>query len=194
MNHSELSARVKNLRKQKGLSQEALAESAGLSLRTIQRIENNETVPRGDSLQRLARALDSSPDEIIDWKTQEDKGYLSLMSLSALSFLFFPILGILLPLVFWMLKKDKVKQVNEIGKSILNFEITWTLLFFGYFILLFFGLLGGAVNTISPVTILLFYIPVIILYLYNIVVIVGGTIRVSKNKRPKFVPAIPFLR
>ena len=124
MSDSNLSQNVKDLRNLRGLTQELLAENSGLSLRTIQRIENNETVPRGDSLKRLAIALSTTPDEIIDWKMQEDKGYLTVMSLSALGFLFFPILGVIIPLVFWILKKDKLKNVNELGKSIINFEIT----------------------------------------------------------------------
>ena len=106
MSNLNISQRVKELRCRKGMSQELLAEESGLSLRTIQRIENNESEPRGDTLKRLAIALDTSPDEIIDWKVLEDKGYLTLMSLSALGFLFFPILGIILPLVFWLLNKD----------------------------------------------------------------------------------------
>jgi transcriptional regulator with XRE-family HTH domain len=52
MNHLNLAERVKELRNRKGISQELLAEQSGLSLRTIQRIENNETVPRGETLKR----------------------------------------------------------------------------------------------------------------------------------------------
>ena len=40
MEDKNLSQRVKELRKKKGLSQEELAKTAGLSLRTIQRVEN----------------------------------------------------------------------------------------------------------------------------------------------------------
>ncbi len=47
MERSDLAKRVKELRTKKGLSQEQLAEASGLSLRTIQRIENGETLPRG---------------------------------------------------------------------------------------------------------------------------------------------------
>ena len=127
MNDLNLAKRVKELRGKKGFSQELLAEESGLSLRTIQRIENNETVPRGDTLKRLAIALGTSPDEIIDWKIQEDQNYLLLMNLSALGFLFFPILGIIMPLIMWIFKKEKLKYVDELGKSILNFQISWTL-------------------------------------------------------------------
>lgn len=193
-----LSQRVKELRCRKGMSQELLAEESGLSLRTIQRIENNESEPRGDTLKRLAIALDTSPDEILDWTILEDKGYLTLMSLSALGFLFFPILGIILPLIFWILKKDKLKNANELGKSILNFEITWCLLLFSYFIVLFSGFLGVIMgyfgNIVGPATILKLYIPVILLYIYNITVIILNTLKVFKNKKHRYLPALKIFK
>ena len=54
MNKNNLAIRLKELRNRKGMSQEALAEESGLSLRTIQRIENGDTNPTGDSLKRLS--------------------------------------------------------------------------------------------------------------------------------------------
>ncbi|MFC7670020.1 helix-turn-helix domain-containing protein [Hymenobacter humi] len=51
-------ARILALRKSKGYSQELLAEQSGVSLRTIQRVEQGETVPRGHTMQALATALD----------------------------------------------------------------------------------------------------------------------------------------
>jgi len=45
-------------RKRRGLSQEELAEAAGLSLRTVQRLEKGESLPRGFTLQALAAALE----------------------------------------------------------------------------------------------------------------------------------------
>lgn len=193
-----LSQRVKELRCRKGMSQELLAEESGLSLRTIQRIENNESEPRGDTLKRLAIALDTSPDEILDWTILEDKGYLTLMSLLALGFLFFPILGIILPLIFWILKKDKLKNANELGNSILNFEITWCLLLFSYFIVLFSGFLGVIMgyfgNIVGPATILKLYLPVILLYNYNITVIILNTLKVFKNKKHRYIPALKIFK
>ena len=194
MKDLNVSQRVKALRNQKGMTQEALAENSGLSLRTIQRIENNETQPRGDSLKRLAMALKTTPDDLLEWTIQEDKGYLTLMSLSALGFLFFPILGIVIPLVFWILKKDKLKYVDNIGKSILNFEITWSIIFFSYFILIFIGVFSRIMPHIGPSSILTLYIPIIILYLYNFVVIVVNSIRISKNKDTKYIPAFRIFR
>ncbi|WP_276167822.1 helix-turn-helix domain-containing protein [Zobellia alginiliquefaciens] len=194
MKDESLATRVKEMRSQQGMTQEELAEKSGLSLRTVQRIENNETEPRGDSLKRLAIALNTTPDDIIDWKIQEDKGYLILMTVSAVGFLFFPILGIILPLIFWVLKKDKIKHANELGKSILNFEITWTLLFFLYIFLTVSAIFSGILQRISPITMLFFYMPLGLLYLYNLVIIVVNAIRVSQSKKAKFIPAFKMLK
>ncbi|AXP81270.1 anaerobic benzoate catabolism transcriptional regulator [Mariniflexile rhizosphaerae] len=194
MNDLNLSQRVKGLRNQRGMTQELLAEDSGLSLRTIQRIENAETVPRGDSLKRLAIALNTTPDEIIDWKIQEDKGYLILMSLSALGFLFFPILGIILPLVFWILKKDKLKNVNELGKSMLNFEITWSIVLFSYSILLFLGVISPIFKHITPFSVFKAYVPIIILYIYNFTIIIINTVRVSNGKKYNYIPSLRIFK
>ena len=197
MNNFNLAQRVKDLRNRKGISQEILAEESGLSLRTIQRIENNETVPRGDTLKRLSIALDTSPDEIVDWKIQEDQNYLTLMSLSALGFLFFPLLGIIIPLTMWIFKKDKLKNVNELGKSMLNFQISWTLLLFLYYIFILTGMFSGALSGVLPnwnFGIFTMFIPLIVLYIFNFIVTIYNAIRVYNKKSFKYRPALRILR
>lgn len=195
MSKTELSKRVKELRNRKGLSQEQLAENSGLSLRTIQRIENGETEPRGETLKRLMNALDAAPDDIMDWNIVEDKGFLTAMNLSALGFLFFPLLGILIPLILWISKKDKVKNVNEIGKAILNFQITWTILIFLTYIFLMGGiLLSWEVSyslTINP----FLWIGIMVFpYVYNFVLIILNTLKIYNGKEIKYFPSIRFLR
>jgi transcriptional regulator with XRE-family HTH domain len=54
--------RILTIRKSRGYSQEMLAEHSGVSLRTIQRVEQGDTVPRGHTLQALAAALGVSLD------------------------------------------------------------------------------------------------------------------------------------
>lgn len=198
MNNLNLAERVKELRNRKGWSQEVLAEESGLSLRTIQRIENNETVPRGDTLKRLALALDTSPDEIIDWKIQEDQNYLTLLSISALGFLFFPLLGIIIPLAMWISKKDKLKNVNELGKSILNFQISWTLfLFLSYIILAIGFIISISMNLGASWKIIIWqsWFPItIIFYIFNIVIILINTVRINRNKPFRYKPALKILK
>lgn len=73
MEKVKLAQEVKKLRKRKGLSQEELAYKAGLSLRTIQRVENGETEPTGETLKRISNAFDLSPEELIIWTNNEDE-------------------------------------------------------------------------------------------------------------------------
>ena len=191
MEHSELSKRVKEFRTRKGLTQELLAENAGLSLRTVQRIENGEVVPRGDTLKRLALALKVSPDEIIDWQVTEDRNVLLILHLSQFGYLIAPFIGIIIPLVVWVQKKDKIRHVDEQGKSILNFQITWTLIFF----LAIGGFIAAIFMRYLPVTsAFILYAVMIGLYLYNAFLIVINTILSINRKKVYYIPALPMLR
>jgi uncharacterized Tic20 family protein len=191
MSKSELSKRVKELRSRKGFSQEQLAENSGLSLRTIQRIENGETEPRGETLKRLMNALDAAPDDLMDWSIAEDKGFLTAVNLSALGFFVFPLLGILIPLIMWISKKDKLKDINKTGKEILNFQITWNLLVFMIYI--FF--MGGVLLTGSLIRNPFILVGIIgFLYMYNFLFIIINTVRIYNEKEIRYFPKIRFIR
>ena len=191
MKNSHLSARVKELRNQKGISQETLAEESGLSLRTIQRIEYGETNPTGDTLKRLSNALNVNPDVLIDWTIKEDKKYLIFLNLSALTFLFFPLLGILVPFMLWTSRKGKIKNINELGKELINFEIVWTMILFFIPILLFLSTKIGILESLTFGTIFTF---TGIMYFINLILIVLNTLRISNEKNAKYFPLIKFLR
>jgi transcriptional regulator with XRE-family HTH domain len=49
---------IQSLRKRQGLTQEALAERAGLSRPAISQIENNSVRPEQETLKRICKALD----------------------------------------------------------------------------------------------------------------------------------------
>lgn len=183
----QLSNRIIEFRKRKGYSQELLAELTGLNLRTIQRIEKGETVPRGDSLQRLSKALGISPDDLIDWTVKEDKSVLTILNLSQLTFLAFPLLGILIPMAIWIIQKEKVMNVNELGKSILNFQLSWAIFFF-----LFCGPVFYLRIPYLPAGI--FLIGTIFLYAINLILIIVNAVLIAKNRRTFYEPSIKFLR
>jgi len=193
-----LGERLKELRNRKGLSQEQLAEDSGLSLRTIQRIEKNETFPRGDTLKKLAIVLGTSPDEIIDWKIEKDQNYLTLMSLSSFGFLLFPILGIIIPLTMWVYKKEKIEGVNKLGKSILNFQISWTLLLFlcyAFLGVIFLVLILTDISTSWTVLIWQSWIPItLVFYVYNIILVMKNTIKIRQEKSIRFKPSFNILK
>lgn len=125
---TEIGKKLKELRKKKGLSQEELAESASINLRTIQRIENNENEPRGNTLNQICKVLDVNAEEILDYGKQTDNGYLFFFHLSVLSFLVIPLGNIILPMILWETKKDKVIGLKESGANLLNYQIIWTVL------------------------------------------------------------------
>src|SRR5262245_36317283 len=55
---SKIGKRIKEIRIKRGLSQEQLAEASKVNLRTIQRIESDETTPRGSTRRLIFDALD----------------------------------------------------------------------------------------------------------------------------------------
>lgn len=58
METKDLAKKLKELRAMRVMSQEYLAEESKVSLRTVQRIENNESQPTGETIKRIAVALD----------------------------------------------------------------------------------------------------------------------------------------
>ena len=118
--------RIVSIRKQKGLTQEALSELAGINLRTLQRIEKDETSPRGNTLQMLCRALDVPVEDLIDYGKDEDREFLCWFQLSPIAGLLIPLGQIILPLILWLTKRDKIKDLYEQGANLINFQIWLT--------------------------------------------------------------------
>ena len=69
----EFGERLKELRTNLNCSQKELAEKTGLTLRTIQRIENNEVKPSLHSLKVIGEVLKTDLSEFV--KTSETKPY-----------------------------------------------------------------------------------------------------------------------
>lgn len=60
-----IAKKISDTRKIKGLTQEELAEQANINLRTIQRIENSENIPRGKTLSLICDVLEIDSTEFI---------------------------------------------------------------------------------------------------------------------------------
>ena len=69
----EFGARLKEIRTSLNCSQKELSEQTGLTLRSIQRIENNEVKPSLYSLKVIGEALNTDLSDIV--KTSEAKPY-----------------------------------------------------------------------------------------------------------------------
>jgi transcriptional regulator with XRE-family HTH domain len=57
--------RLKTLRIEQALTQEELANKAGMAPNTVARLERNETEPHMSTLRKLANALDVAPARLV---------------------------------------------------------------------------------------------------------------------------------
>ena len=128
-----LGEKISVQRKKRGFSQEGLAEKCGTSLRTIQRIETNQSQPRPYTLKVIADCLQMSIEELegtvesISAASDVPLSKINLINSSALLVLLFPFLNLIAPLILWNLNK-KNSVVNEKGKMIISFQVLWSLL------------------------------------------------------------------
>jgi len=125
-----IASKIKQARIKKGMSQEELAELSGISLRTVQRIENEQNEPRGKTLQLICDTLQINIEDLLDYGKKEDRQFLMFFHLSVIFGAFVPIGNIILPLVLWLTKKDKITGLQSLGARLLNFQIIWTFLSF----------------------------------------------------------------
>lgn len=177
----EIGEKIREVRKKKGLSQEELAESSKVNLRTIQRIENNESEPRGKTLHLICEVLDIHAEDILDYGKKEDNHYLIILHLSVLAFLVIPVGNIILPLILWMTKKDKIIGMKEAGANLLNFQIIWSV--FAYISVVFFALFKilhyGSYD-------ILFYM-MVVLYALNVILPILSAFRIRNGNTQKRV-------
>lgn len=160
--------KIKDLRLLKGLTQEDLAEKTGLSVRTIQRIENGEVDPRTFTLTALAEALEVDISVFTSQKvntpksfSQDEYNWVILMHFSGIFILVFP------PIIVWMFKRNEILAYEQHFKDIMNFQIS-----------IFIYLMISAV-----LLIVLIGLPLLIfLGLFSTIVIVLNTIKVMNRQ------------
>jgi len=108
-------------RKIKGLTQEQLAEMAGVNLRTIQRIESNEGSPRGNTLKMICDALEISVEEFVG-----DKNKNSTWGNQILDLFFLILFNLLLVSILGFLTIDSEANLNSrIGAFVLSITIPY---------------------------------------------------------------------
>ena len=75
---------IKNLRKSKGITQEQLADSIGVSLMTVRRWEWGNTAPNSNMLKKLAEVLNTTPENLLNDNTNENVILSTTENISAL--------------------------------------------------------------------------------------------------------------
>ncbi|WP_352432887.1 DUF4870 domain-containing protein [Mucilaginibacter sp. PAMB04168] len=103
----------------------------------------------------------------------------------------------MLPFILWTVKRNEVKDIAQTSKRVLNFQITWCILYF----LIFAFILGNVFFhfnirlpvhfSLSPEILLLFF-PAF--YGYNIIMVGINAILQFKGKRLFYMPAMKLFR
>jgi len=120
-------------RREKGFTQDSLANAASLSLSTIQRIENGKTIPRVHTLSILSEILDI---DFFNSKATDGNSVNDILVYILLSLLFgfIPSLNVIFLFYIWRSKKNTNESSSTI-KKVLYFQI-YILIFFLVSILL----------------------------------------------------------
>lgn len=124
---------IKNYREKLGVTQADLAQQTGLSLRTIQRLETSNKVPKGHTLTVLSAAFSLETSTLqnefqnLDHSKSSDTLSIKFINLSALACVGIPFGNIILPVILWN-KKRHSKVVDEVGRKIINFQILWSIM------------------------------------------------------------------
>jgi transcriptional regulator with XRE-family HTH domain len=183
-------SKLKGIREQQNLTQEELSEKAGISVRTIQRIEAG-TDPKGYTLRVLAETLDIPEKELLNKLVEiENKeeinqkmmpkeeqillnySLIKLVNLSSLPFFILPPLNILLPLLLMF----AMKQKNPITKQIISVQMMWTIIAPIIFLLGIFLKLGHQFTLIL----------MILIALSNVFIILRNAMEIDRNKKLRY--------
>jgi len=138
-----LHQKIVTARNQLGLTQEEVATQANVTVRTIQRIESGESVPRKYTLKLIAAALNIPFDELNATGTafedsiattqpnaeeqEADIDFLRLLCLSCFSYLVIPYIHFLIPSYLLKKRSDKSTVVLRFGRKLIQTQIYWVI-------------------------------------------------------------------
>jgi len=193
MNQPDLGLKIAELRQQKGLTQEKLAEYCEVSTRTIQRIESGEVEPRAFTRNNLSNilAFDFGKEN-----TNNQSLWLALLHLSS------AVCTVFIPLLLWSWKKDQSYKIDRQGREVLNFQITIALILFALTLLLIVlpsallmwqgldrdtGRIGNIFTILPP-------LPIAFLAIFTLYQAVVNTVRALSEKPIHYPLSIPFVK
>lgn len=198
----DLGQKIVSARKQKGLTQEQLAELTNITVRTIQRIENGQTTPRAYTLKTIAAALDTSFEELNAGnadkqvtqtlpavsKEEDSKHFLQMLCLSCFSYLVVPFVHFLVPGYILRKSNEQNPAIIAFARKLIRVQVYWKVILWGVM------LLTVAYNIIMAVYfeksyLLNYLLPFFVMYIINAVIISVNLIRI-KRVGFSFQPAI----
>jgi len=194
MNQPDLGLKVSELRQQKSLTQEQLAERCEVSPRTIQRIESGEVDPRAYTLHCLGEALEF---DFGEENTGNENLWLTILHLSSIFCI------VIIPLVLWSWKKNKSYKIDQHGRQVLNFQITMTLSLFAAMFFMLVGLpvlillsmdMGEGFVILASTLAILSIIPFLVIGIFCTYQGIVNAMRALSEKPIRYPLSIPFIK
>jgi uncharacterized Tic20 family protein len=193
MKQPDLGQKVTDLRREKGLTQEQLAEDCEVTPRTIQRIESGEVEPRAFTRNSLSNALDF---DLGKNDIENERFWIAVLHLSS-SFCI-----VLIPLLIWSWMKNRSYQLDKHGRQVLNYQITITLILFANVFCLLVALPLGLVfldqgvgNQVLMSTLaLLSVFPLILIGFFTFYQGIANTLRYLNDQETSYRLSIKFLK
>jgi transcriptional regulator with XRE-family HTH domain len=116
--------KIKQVRTSRGMTQQELATQAGINLRTIQRIENEEVLPRTFTLKTIAKVLKMEESELLEFQTLENGTVGSKKGQVVLGWLHLSGILLLPTFLIWYFEKKDDPEINLHGADVINFQLS----------------------------------------------------------------------
>jgi uncharacterized Tic20 family protein len=170
--------------------------SAARLARNVRDVEVDGSNPSAPTRIRLRRNIDTKAltkgnemdennpveknKETVDSTQKQDRTWATFCHLSSLvAFIGIPIGNILGPLVIWLIKKNEMPLVDQEGKAALNFQISMTIYTAVAFILCFIAI--G-------------FLLILPLILFNVILVIIASIKISNGEKFKYPYTILFIK
>jgi XRE family transcriptional regulator, regulator of sulfur utilization len=174
-------------RKGKGLTQEQLADASNLTVRTIQRIESGENIPRSFTLKAIAKALDKpfeyfseSPNQDAEQTADDTSHFLKLLNLSCFTYIVIPYVHFLIPSRLLKKKSGLQQPAVSFARKVIRQQIYWVIALHILLLLTLAYNLGVFAFFHNRDYLINYLWPFFIMYFLNAVIILFNTRKASK--------------
>lgn len=199
-----LSQNLVAARKKKGLTQEDLAELTNITVRTIQRIESGETIPRPYTVKTIAAALGTTFEALQSseavplsagpltghaealYDNTEANNFLQLLCLSCFSYIVVPFVHYLIPMYLLKKRKEQNPTILAYARRVIRNQIYWVIAFNLLLLLtLVYNILCAAYLNASWY--INYLVPLFAMYLANAIIISIAIVRSKKLSLSKLL-------
>jgi len=192
MKQPDLGLKVSEVRKEKGFTQEQLAEFCEVTSRTIQRIESGEVEPRAFTRNSLSNVLEF---DLGKNDVENERMWVAALHLSSMFCI------VLIPLLIWSWLKNRSYQVDKHGRQVLNFQISVTLALFAMVFCLVIGLPMGLIfldsggdQLLMSILALVSVFPLILTGFFVFYQGVANALRYLNDQETRYPLSIKFLK